>query len=511
MAHGLDVTRMSSTYLIPGDQPSPGQLAARLDTVAERDLPRALGSILSALCSAEDPSVWLIPRLDVSLDVNGEWDADQLARAWAIELARALARALRAPDGRHAIRFADRAEYLAAFLGEAAEGSAWGGGRYEAFAGLRLLSASAAIRTVLIDPSEPGIRALGRLSAGTLQRVLAALSSTDAAVVVRQCLRLTACLPPRAILARAIAAWHADRRASSRVAGVDRRAVWWIARIAAAVDESNRPDETIAAVAAIVALDACLEAMPPAGSRALVEQVRHGGNIAMPDLPPFVPASHLRPWTTYPDLLEQATIGAIELSSGPPAAHRADSMTTAFGGVFWLLPLLDALPAEEWTDRPQLFRFVTFAGCCPPELRLDASRDGALRDLFGVLPEDTLDTVDAVARACVADWIRGEEHPAFDDPFDEDYFGPRNAAGLAAHAVVRLFAWKLAGFGRATARHLWMNCLNVSARLERHDQRIIVTMARPPLDVVLRLAGLSKTTYVAPRFDRRPFEIAAGD
>ena len=49
--------------------------------------------------------------------------------------------------------------------------------------GLRMLPASAAIRTVLIDEGEPGLAALTRLSASTLRRVLAAMAAHDAAIV----------------------------------------------------------------------------------------------------------------------------------------------------------------------------------------------------------------------------------------------------------------------------------------------------------------------------------------
>lgn len=510
MTHALDVGRMRSTYLMPSDQPSPERLAARLDEIAGRELPRALGSILSAICPADDPSVWLIPRLDVSLDVNGDWDADQLARAWAIELARALARALRAPDGRTAIRFANRAEYVAAFLGELAEGSAWGCGRYEAFAGLRMLAASAAIRTVLIDATEPGARALAALNDTTLKRVLTALSSGDAAIVVRQFLSRAGHVPSRASLARAIEAWQVTRGVLTGVSGAHRRAIWWIARLSAGVGETAHADDAVTAAGAIVALDAAVQASASAEERAtLVARVAHGDG-AIAGLPSFVSDRHLRAWRSHHDLL-QAAVAGTGTAERDDAAARVDAAATAFGAAFWLLPLLDALPAEAWTARPQRFRFDTFVGCCPPELRIDAVKDGYLRDLFGVSPQETDDDGGDVPPACVEEWMRDQEHAALGEPFDDDYFGLRTGASVAAHAIVRLFAWKLAGFGRASARHLWMNCLNVNARVEHHADRVLVTVSRPPLDVVLRLAGLVNTSYTAPHFDRRPFVIASGD
>jgi len=217
---------------------------------------------------------------------------------------------------------------------------------------------------------------------------------------------------------------------------------------------------------------------------------------------------HLHAWMAHPELLQTLL---AETAAAAPAMDewRTESMTTAFGGVFWLLPLLDALPAEEWCEAPHLFRFLAFAGCCPHELRGDAVRDGGLRDLFGVRPDEDLEAANAVPTNLVDEWLRADAHPALDEPFDEDYFGTPTALSLASHAVLRRFAWKLAGFGRASARHLWMNCLNVGARVESHHDRRLVTMGRPPLDVVLRLAGLSHISYIAPHIDSRPFVLIA--
>jgi hypothetical protein len=127
-----------------------------------------------------------------------------------------------------------------------------------------------------------------------------------------------------------------------------------------------------------------------------------------------------------------------------------------------------------------------------------------------VRPDDDMDA-DVVPIAVVEAWLRADEHPALDARFDEEYFGAASAVSLASHAVLRLFAWKLAGFGRASARHLWTNCLDVRARVESHHDRRLVTMGRPPLDVVLRLAGLVHASYVAPHIDPRPFVLIAGE
>ena len=503
----LDIERMTSTYVIPADQPSAEPVRARLDAVAARDLPSALGSIVSAICPAEDSSVWLIQRLEVSIDVNGDWDPERLARAWAIAVARALARVMRAPDGLHAIRFDSREEYLAALLSELAEGSAWGSSRFAAFEGLKMLSSSAALRTIIVDPTEPGVRALSRLGETSLKRVLAALTGEDAATITRQCFRTANTAPGAALLGAVAAAWSAERHAAAAVAGEPRRAVWWIARLTPAVAHATRHDDAMSAIAAMVALDRHLEMRTALDLDVLRE--RPGVDDSIADLVTRATSGvdrHLRVWTEHAELL-QTLLAETGAAASAMDEWRTESMTTAFGGVFWLLPLLDALPVEEWCDTPHLFRFLAFASCCPHELRADAVRDGGLRDLFGVRPDEDTAAADAVRANVIEAWLRADAHPALDEPFDEDYFGAATALSLASHAVLRLFAWKLAGFGRASARHLWMNCLNVGARVESHHDRRLVTMGRPPLDVVLRLAGLSHTSYIAPHIDSRPFVL----
>ena len=149
--------------------------------------------------------------------------------------------------------------------------------------------------------------------------------------------------------------------------------------------------------------------------------------------------------------------------------------------------------------------------CCAPEVRPSARRDAYLRDLFAMPPDAEPDDDGDVRLEAVGDWMTLDDHPAFDAAADDAYFGPMGSVGLAAHAVMRLFAWKLAGFGAASPRHLWSNCLAVPARVDGHRDRIVARIARPPLDVVLRLAGLFGMSYTLPRFDPRRIEIRAAD
>src|SRR5205823_1149816 len=117
--------------------------------------------------------------------VNAKWDGRQLARAWALQLARAVRRAIeKGGDGITVVRFGGRAAYLASFVREVADGTAWTRWWLDSFSGLKLLSRSAAIRTALVQEPALGARAFATMSAPDAGLVAAHLSSVDARTVL---------------------------------------------------------------------------------------------------------------------------------------------------------------------------------------------------------------------------------------------------------------------------------------------------------------------------------------
>jgi hypothetical protein len=78
---------------------------------------------------------------------------------------------------------------------------------------------------------------------------------------------------------------------------------------------------------------------------------------------------------------------------------------------------------------------------------------------------------------------------------------------VAAHALLRGFAWRLPGFGRAHVAHLRINVLDVPATLADHPDRRLVELGRPPLAVMLDLTGLSRDSYRLSWLDNRPIVL----
>lgn len=511
MPHALAIDRMTSRYLVPRDQLSVEPLAARLDGIAAGAVPRALAAILGAIASSADESVWVIPRLEIAVDVDVAWDAERLARCWAIELARHLARLLAAGGAGDVVRFEDRAEYLATFVADLADGRAWNRDWYRAFDGLKMLPASAAIRTVLADAAEPPLAALARLSASALQRTITALSTHDAAVVVHRLLPAALDGVSRAAMGHALSVWQ-NNRDRLEIAGAERRAIWWIARIRASASPELADADVTTAAGAIVWLDTTAATAADDRRALAIERLSRDDVGHLVDETRWPPPAYGRVWLEHPDLLDEAQAPFNAIAPASRAAGRSDaSAATAFGAVFWLLPLLDSMPAEDWTEQAQAFRFAVFARCCAPDVRASVWHDAYVRDLFAMPPDAEEADDDQVSADAVDHWMAAQDHPAFDRPVDDEYFGAAGGISLAAHAVMRLFAWKLAGFGAASPAHLWRNCLCVPARVDAYDDRIVARIARPPLDVVLRLAGLFHTSYCLPRFDARRIEIMAGD
>jgi hypothetical protein len=124
----VTIERLHSIYLVPQQHPAPEDLRWRLDAVMGNRLASVCGQLLAQALHADDPSIWLIRRLDVDLALDaGAVDDELLARAWGRRMATAIVRAIaRGADGDTVLHFPDRAAYLAQFVGDLAEGRAWG-------------------------------------------------------------------------------------------------------------------------------------------------------------------------------------------------------------------------------------------------------------------------------------------------------------------------------------------------------------------------------------------------
>jgi hypothetical protein len=82
---------------------------------------------------------------------------------------------------------------------------------------------------------------------------------------------------------------------------------------------------------------------------------------------------------------------------------------------------------------------------------------------------------------------------------------------VVAQGLCRDVAWHLPGFSDSHVAYLRRNFLACTATIEDAPDRRIVTLGRPPLDLILRMTGATRRDYVLPWLDDRPFALFPGD
>ncbi|MGC0317174.1 hypothetical protein [Kitasatospora acidiphila] len=170
------IRSLTCDYLARGVEPAAA--AAHLDQLARLELPGILSTLLDSVYG-DDPAVYVIRQVHAEFALRA--DAPTAARRWAEALARAIVTAVAADasaDG-NVIRFADQAEYLAAYLVEHLGGTAAQHWYFHPFAAWHAEPTGSAARALLAtQPPVPVLAALHR------QAMLPALLATlpDAAI-----------------------------------------------------------------------------------------------------------------------------------------------------------------------------------------------------------------------------------------------------------------------------------------------------------------------------------------
>jgi hypothetical protein len=408
----LQIRRLQAQYLVSSAHPAPERVKARLDEAVTHSLAPTLSTMFSSWFADTDPSIWLIRRLELKVDVNAVWDRESLARAWARQIARELGTVMQeGADSGNVLRFPNRAAFLARFLIDVAEGWAWDKWYYESFAGLRLLPTSAALRTAILDRPATGQEALLELSTEALQKTLGALTTQDARTIVE---RLAATAPAGAALRCFQAAWAAWQTVvwDTLAAADEWRHVLrlYLAASREHVDVDGLPLKT--AVLALLRLARCLVNGSAAQGQQLLTSLTGSDLTGLYTATGTANAEALLPLSGCPPawvrevghaLLTRHTGLAIDDKDAAPGPR-----STAFGGVFLLLPLLDELPLAEathgWPHADEaaaitLGRALLLVKCCGQERAWRAFDDPLLRDLLLIPPSITPEVL--------ADWQAG--------------------------------------------------------------------------------------------------------
>lgn len=597
----LYIERLHNCYLVPGDHQAPEEVRSLCESAIGARLSDSLATVLTRCLPATDPSLWFIRRLNIDFAINPEIHLSSLADVWAKEIASGLIAALRAGQG-ETLHFPDRASYLASFLLDLAEGSAWSRWYYGPFEGLRMLSSSAAIRTAICDSAETGLQALCLLSETKRGALVKAVTTTDAAVILKT-------IVPHAVECDEANCFQAISDLWSTILNLpnseeERRALLLFLNISR--DHPALATQTLGgAVAAICRLARRLHDDHWSKNRQLLTALRQGDILALHANAGLEDAAVLAPLLRCPP--ECLAMLLQQITGGPVVDPETSQETrfTPFGGAFLLFPLLDQLPLQAatqgWPDlgntsATSVARSLILAICFGRERAPGCFRDPLLRDLMGINPQISADMVSAWLSEISADnlqtfvrevagwhlesgaaeaenfqfvsvagsgaqtvvvvdsacglWLyarnassetcdlfaplnqlccprtfqcdesllesvrksfpetqpeSSSELPLPDVTADLDYLAlPEEFGGgrqvdltlaMAAQNVLRLFARRLTGFTRSSLTYLHSNFLDCSAAVEETAEQRVVCLGRPPLHLVLAMAGLNRCSY----------------
>ncbi len=393
----LHIRQWHAEYLVAVDHPAPEALRARLDAAVAHDLAPVLAAILAPWFARQTSGLWFIRRLDLAVDLNVAWEREQVARVLAQQITRELALLLHeGGDGANVLWFPGRAAYLARFLVDLAAGAAWGKWYYAAFDGLRLLPVSAALRTALVDEPALGQAALAEMADDDLAQVGRVLTIHDARLIVD---RLAASLPP-ADATRCLAAIWAmmEKTALSGWSGREEPVQALHLYVQMSRQHPSLAGPTLrSGVLALLRLAACLAHSPVDRAKKLLTALRHRDLTALYVVAGATDAEVLRPLldcpTQWVQAVGQALLARNTASSPQERSNDAGVQQTPFGGLFFLLPLLDQLPLAEAThDWPDLagtsavrvVRLLLLAKGCGQARTLALFYDPLVRELLGV-------------------------------------------------------------------------------------------------------------------------------
>lgn len=457
------IHRWHNEILVPSEHAAGDDLRRRVDAALEAELGRALSDVLNGPVAGDGAMVFL-RRLDFDWTIDAAWDATDIARQCALALTREVVAELASPASGNVVRFRTRADYLAAYVVARATSTAtsW---LYAAFDGWSALPASAAIRSALCADPDAGLAALRTLGRSSLIAVAFALADGDALQIVVQL--ATGTTSPDAGLEMLDASLSVAPPRSV----VERPAcgVWLLAQT------TSLP--SAAAIAQTCAVVAALHRWAERRGLALDESLLRGLRDDHGHLSTLIAAT-----AGTRANLDRVAAGILAQAAG--ATARVGSIAhTPFGGVFLLLDDLDQ--AEQMSSEVTL---AVLGYAVNGQNWRPVFDDPFWRDRFGVAP--------AVSEADVIAQVKD---------------GARTSLETAADALLGRFLRRLPGFAASGGDYVRKNFLSTHAAVELEPDRVVVTLSRPPLDLVLRMAGVNRGTRRWPWLDPRPFLFFSED
>lgn len=484
----LRIGRLRNSYRLPAGTAS-AALSARLDEVASQQLPSALERTSERMPEVSAEEVWLVRALhvDVTVGAGAVSDAAAISDAWSLETTRALRRTLDGGSSTDVVRFANRAAWTAKFVAELASGKAWDAWYFGAFSSLRALPTGRAVAEAFArEPSEAADVLAEVVRLGALERMLLACGPGDAR-------RVADVVAPSGRMPTTVA------RDLART----------LARMPAAMRSPDDPHPPGSVVRLLAHAAANGVALGP-GAAEVAAAITSLAGLAVRRVAAAAVADAVarRRWAE-----------ALRLSGREPADATGEMLAAletladmSAGADGWLAQLTEQLAvdtAKHSTDEPcetatryggLLLLWPSFAACWPSQLEDAAGDDAPLWRLLVAAHLYGPDDEAALRRDTVLAWLCGLDRPPTPERLADartrlpDAFEP----ATLADDVLRDFAARLPGFTTSSPTHVRRNFLDVPATVQRSDARWSATVAGPPLQVVLRMAGMHDVRYALP-------------
>ncbi len=542
----LTIADFEANYYLP--QGAPGRMATqkRLDGVMAR-LPDVLNGRLHSPTS-DETAVYRIRhlQLDLWVDALGMTDRD-IAHNWGRLLLHAVTRALLYGGPGDVMRYDNPAHFLAAFLSDSLNGTAWSRWMYAEFMPLRGLPIGQVTAQLLAPRPELLDRVAEYLRRGRqLERLLQELRPADVALIWQRGLGfdppdaswrpstdlLTDVLQALGIgtpLETTAGGWQrnllrlylAVTLAQPKLAGntavasiihhlVRLHQLWW-----------KRPSPLLWAALARQEIDspAALDAVL-AGLDGELTAARDWLRVALATPTGRAYLAQLTPTIVPPDVVadrESATTqqqpqhafqpafsAAFVAGEATTTQQKPRRMVTSFGGLAFLLPVMCDLRLHKWLDAVGRYQLLlaTLGRVRHPL----AWGDTAVSWLAGLAPHEEkqartapVDWPDIAQRADANELAASAEQAA-------DHLGTLPGSGVAL-LVLRRFAAGLRGFAESSPGYLARQFINLPGQLHVDDKSIHVHLSRAPLGVVLHMAGRDGEQGMIPWLNGRRLTI----
>uniref|UniRef100_UPI0035CAA4F3 hypothetical protein n=1 Tax=uncultured Sphingomonas sp. TaxID=158754 RepID=UPI0035CAA4F3 len=472
MSSRLAIHRFAVTGVAAGEHADRGRLSTALATIGTDRLGAAVENALGDFGN-DDPRVIVLRRLELRHDQARIDDRDALIATIAEGVAAAIVRLAHEPAAGELIVFPSAAHQLGAFLAALVRGEAWRGWWFRDFDGVRMLSVSAAIRTVFGRDRVQGFAALRSLAPATLGDVLGGLNEADAAA-------MAAGLEADATVGGEAAAWADLFAAPAPPATLQPAAarLWLLA--------FTTPGGSGRAARGAFAALRVREKLATIAPETLTELCERGAVTELASLLPDLDQRDIAHLLALPP----ETVAAAARDPRRPDDDSAGGHTP-FGGILLLWPHLPETPEPL----PPGIALLALAAVLGPRRAEFAIGDPVLRAAFGI-PSHTRRADLGADRWPRSGWRRRRMRGGSTARLPEDLHDPAIVAlGVAAAAT---FARRLPGFTRSSLPFLVANLLDINANVTIGEGMIRARIHRPPLDVLLGMSGLADRTDLLP-------------